>query len=108
MKPRFFALEDIALEDLPFQRVPPEVVALREETASSLHSLEKEVDQFRPEEAKEGQREPVILVSNSKEELDRSSSVHTSRFIIARVDESSEEEKEMSHQRKGLHELLKG
>lgn len=81
---------------------------MKEETASSLHSLEKEIDQYCLEKIEEETKEPVILVSDSKEELDRSSGVHTSRFIIARMDDSSEEEEEMSLQRKGLRELLKG
>lgn len=76
--PGFLAQEDIAPVKLPFQCIPLDVVALREKTASLLHSLKEEIDHFCPEEAEEGQKEPVILVSNFEEELDRSSSVHTS------------------------------
>lgn len=48
----------------------------------------------------------MILISDLEEEFDRFLGIHTSRFIVARVDDSSEEEGEMSLQRKGLHELL--
>lgn len=93
---------------MPSQCVPQDAVTLREETASLLHSLEKEIDQFHPEEVEEEQREPVIPVSDSEEELDKSSGIHTSRFIVARVGDNSKKEEEMSFQRKGLRDLLKG
>lgn len=53
MKLGFLASKDVALEKLPFQCVPPEAATPREETSFSLHSLEKEIDQFRPKEAEE-------------------------------------------------------
>lgn len=48
----------------------------------------------------------MISVSDSEEELDKSSSIHTSSFIVTRVDDSSEEEEDMSLQRRGLRVLL--
>ena len=50
----------------------------------------------------------MIQVSDSEDKLDRSSNVRTSRFIVARVDNSlEEEEEEMAMNRKrGLCELL--
>lgn len=50
----------------------------------------------------------MISVSNSEEELDRSSGFYTPRFIIVHVDDSSKEEEDMSFQRRGLRDLLKG
>ena len=51
----------------------------------------------------------MIKVSNSREELDKSSIVCPSGLIVARIDDSSEEEgDEMSldNKKKGLRELL--
>ena len=54
----------------------------------------------------------MIQVSNSEDELEKSSGVRAPRFIVARVanslkEEEEEEEKEMLLDRKrGLHELL--
>ena len=50
----------------------------------------------------------MVYVSDSKDELDRSSSVRTPRFIVAWVDDiSEEEEEEMAlKKKKSLHELL--
>ena len=57
--PGFLAGEDIVQVELPSHHSPYEVVALREETASSRLSLEAEIDQFYLKEGLE-QREPVI------------------------------------------------
>lgn len=61
----------------------------------------------------EEQGEPVIQVTDSEDELDRSSSIHTFVFIVARVASGSkeEEEEEMPLERKkgsGLRALLVG
>lgn len=47
------------------QPCPREAAVLGEETASSRLLLEAEIDQFRFEEHREEQREPVIQVSDS-------------------------------------------
>lgn len=49
----------------------------------------------------------MIQLSNSESELDRSSVVCSPKFIVARVDDSSEKEEEMAlNKKKGLLELL--
>jgi len=58
---------------LPLHCPPCEVAAPREETASSHLSLKAEIDQFHLEEDREEQREPIIHLLNSKDELDRHS-----------------------------------
>lgn len=55
---------------------------------------------FRFEEVEEEQRELVIPVSNSEEDFDRSSGIYTLRFLVACVDDSLEEEEDMSLQRR--------
>ena len=78
----------------------------REETASSCLSLEAKIDQFLLERKGEAQEEPVEI-SNSDGELDRSSIVRSPRLIVAWVDNSFDEEKEMAlNRKKGLKELL--
>ena len=48
-------------------------------------------------------------ISNSEGELDKSSIVHSSKLIVARVDSSSKEKEKMAlNPRKGLKELLTG
>ena len=49
----------------------------------------------------------MIQVSDSKDKLNKSFGVHTSRFIVAWVDDSLDEEEEMAlNSKKGFHELL--
>ena len=49
----------------------------------------------------------MIQVLDSEGELDRSSVVCNPKFIVARVDDSSEEEEEMAfNKKKGLRELF--
>jgi len=82
-----------------------------------LHlSLEEEIDQFQLEEEREEQGEPVIQVSYLEDELDRSSCIRSSGFIITRItsnleEEEEEEEEEIPLERKkglSLCELLMG
>ena len=104
----FLTGEDIVQVELPSHHSPHEVVALREETASSRLSLEAKIDQFYLEEGLE-QREPVIQVSDSEDERDRSSSIRALEFIIACVANSLEEEEEeemLQDRKKGLCKLL--
>ena len=49
---------------------------MREKTASSHLSLKAKIDQFQLKEDREEQGEPVIQVSDSREELDRFFPVH--------------------------------
>ena len=96
--------------ELPFHRVPLKIAIPREEIASSRLSLEAKIDRFQLKEEREEQGEPVIQVSNSKDVLDRFSSVHTSGLVVARIASDSkeeEDEEEMPLERKkGLRELL--
>ena len=78
----------------PIYRASREVVALREETASTPLSLEAKIDQFRLEEEGEAP-ERLIELLNSGAILDRFSAAHSPRLIVARVDTSSEEEEGM-------------
>ena len=66
------------------------------------------IDQFHLEEERKEQGEPMIQVLDLEDKLERSSGVRTSGIIVARIDNSSEEEKEeMSLNRKrDLRELL--
>ena len=60
----------------PPYRAPFEAMVMREKTASSHLSLKAKIDQFQLKEDREEQGEPVIQVSDSREELDRSFPVH--------------------------------
>ena len=71
-----------------------EEAVLRNKIGSSRLSLEEEIDQFRLEEQRKEQGEPVIQVSNLEDELDRSSGLHSSGFVVARITSSLEEEEE--------------
>ena len=107
--PRFLAREDIAPVELPPTLALPEVVALREEIASSRLSLGEKINQFKLEEEGEVQADPVEI-SDTEGELDRTSGVCTLGLIFAQMDDSSEEEEEeMSlNPRKSLKDLLAG
>ena len=87
----FLAREDIMQVKLPSCRSPRETVVLREETAFSRLSLEVEINWFHLEEEREKQGDPVIQVSDSEGELDRFLGVRTSSFIVAHIDNSSQE-----------------
>ena len=100
--PRFLAQKDVVPVELPPQLAIPEVAAPREEIASSRLSLEEEIDQFRLEEEREEQEDPVIHISDPGDEFDRTS--------VAKIDDSfDEEEEEMAFNlRKFLKDLLMG
>ena len=100
--PRFLAQKDVVPVELPPQLAIPEVAAPREEIASSRLSLEEEIDQFRLEEEREEQGDPVIHISDPEDEFDRTS--------VAKIDDSfEEEEEEMAFNlRKFLKDLLMG
>ena len=107
--PGFLTREDVVPVELPPTLALPEAAAPREEIASSRLLFEEENDQFKLEE--EGEvRANLIEISNTKGELDRTSSVHTPCLILAQIDDSSEKEEEaMSlNPRKGLKDLLAG
>ena len=89
--PGFLAREDIMQIKLPSCRSPRETVVLREETVFSRLSLEVEINWFHLEEEREKQGDPVIQVSDSEGELDRFLGVRTSGFIVAHIDNSSQE-----------------
>ena len=89
--PGFLAREDIMQVKLPSCRSPRETVVLREETVFSRLSLEVEINWFHLEEEREKQGDPVIQVSDSEGELDRFLGVRTSDFIVAHIDNSSQE-----------------
>ena len=89
--PRFLAREDIMQVKLPSCRSPRETVVLREETVFSRLSLEVEINWFHLEEEREKQGDPVIQVSDSEGELDRFLGVRTSGFIVAHIDNNSQE-----------------
>ena len=95
--------------ELPSYRSPCKEAVLRKETAFLRLSLEVEIDQFQLEEDRDGQGELMIQVSNSEDELDRSSGICALGFIVVRIASSSKEEKEMTLERKrGLCELFTG
>ena len=71
----FLARRDLPPVELPIQRAPLQVAALREESASSHHTLDVEIDQFCFEEA-EGAPERLVELSDSEHESDRFSAAH--------------------------------
>ena len=74
--PAFLARRDLPFVELPFHRVLLKTAALREKTASSRLSLEREIDKFQLKEEKEVQEEPVEIL-DSKGELNRASVAHS-------------------------------
>lgn len=105
--PEFLIQVDNVPVELPSCRSPHEATVLREEIASSCLSLEAGIDQFHLEEEREEQEQLVIQVLDSENELDRSSGICIPKLVVAWVDDSLEEEEEMTLSRKkGLHELL--
>ena len=89
-KPRFLARKDLPQVMLPPQYAFWQVATLREESASSRHSLNAEINQFHFREEEGVPKRPVEL-SDSKIESDSFSTIHHPRLIVARPDTSSEE-----------------
>ena len=92
--------------ELPPQLVLLEAVAPREETTSSRLSLKEEIDQFQLEEEREEQGDPVIHISDPEDEFDKTSSVHTLGFVVAKIDDSSEVEEEEMARNQGRRPLV--
>ena len=93
---------------LPLPQSFPNAVAIPvEEVASSCLLLEKEIDKFHFEEEK-SLRAPLICISDAEGESDRNSGIHTPNLIIARPDDSDEEEDNMALNKgnKSLRELM--
>ena len=106
--PGFLAQEDLPPVELPSQRIPCEVAIPREETTSSRLSLKAEIDQFHLKEEGKALERPMEL-SNSEVNFDRSSATHPPKLVVARIDNNSEEEKDMAlNSRKGLKDLVAG
>ena len=84
-KPRFLAWRNLPPIDLP----PTRLFSWRDN--STPLSFEAKIDQFHLEEEGEVPERPVEL-SNSEADLDRFSTAHSSRLIVARVDISSKDE----------------
>ena len=102
--PSFLALNNLPPVILPLQKNPylivqpvhrvlPKAAEAREEIAFSNSSLEEEIDKFRFEE-EETQGVRVIPISDAEGELDRHSSVQAPVLVVARPDNSLEEEED--------------
>ena len=85
-EPGFLAREDTVPIKLPVHHFSLEAAVLRKETVSSHLSLEVEIDQFHLEEKGKEQGELVIQVLGLEDKLDRFLGVHTSDFIVVRID----------------------
>ena len=101
----FFAQRDLPPVELPPQHSPKEVAAPREETTSSRFSFEVKIDQFHFKEEEAPER-PVEL-SDFEAKLDRLSTAHSPRLLVARINACSKEEEEMAlNPRRGLRDLV--
>ena len=114
-KPGFLARRDLPTVVLPVsQNLPPvalspqillETAAIpEEEIASSRLSLEEEIDKFRFEE-ENNLKAPLINISNTEGELDRNFGVHTPILVLARPDNSFDEEEDSMVLNKGNKSL---
>ena len=83
----FLSRRDLLPVELPIQRTPPQVAALREESASSRHTLDAEIDRFHFEDAEEAPERPVELL-DSEHESDRFYIARPPKLIIARINTS--------------------
>ena len=93
---------------LPLPQAPSNVTTVpTEEVALSRLSLEEKIDKFHFEE-EQGLRAPLICISDAEGKLDRSSGVHNLYLILARLDDSDEEEDSMALNKgnKSLRDLL--
>ena len=75
--------------------------------ASSCLSLEEEIDKFHFEEEKSS-RAPLICISDIEGESNRSSGIHNPYLILARPNDSDEEEENMALNKgnKSLRDLM--
>jgi len=104
----FLTREDLPPVELPLPRALPEAATPREETASSRLSLDAKIDQFHLKEEGEVQEEPVEIL-DFEGKLDRASAACSLKLIVACVDPSFEEDKEMDlNPKRGLKDLLVG
>ena len=101
-------LQDPLPVALPLPQAPSNVTTLPTKgVASSRLSLEEKIDKFHFEED-QGLRAPLICISDAEGKLDRSSGVHNPYLILARLDDSDEEEDSMALNKgnKSLKDLL--
>ena len=103
------AQRDLPPVVLPLQQVLPEAAAApREEIAFSRLSLEDEIDKFHFEE-EETQGAQIVHISDAKDESDRHSGVRSPILVIARPDNTSEEEEDemaLNWRSKSLRDLM--
>ena len=104
-KPGFLSRRDLPPVVLPPPRDPQQIVSLKEDSTSSRHSLDVEIDQFHFEE-REGVPEKLVELSDSRTEFNKLSAVHYQRLIVARLDTSYEEENMDLKKRSGLKGLM--
>ena len=89
----FLAQRDLPPFELPLQRVPPQVAALKEESASSHHTFDAKIDQFRFEEVEGVPEKPVELI-DSKHESNKFSAAYSPKLIVAQIDTNSKVKEE--------------
>ena len=93
---------------LPLPQAAPDAAAIPVKgVASSRLSLEEETDKFHFEEEK-SPKAPLIFISNTKGESDRSSGIHNPYLILAHLDDSDKEEENMvlNKGNKSLRDLM--
>ena len=94
---------------LPLPQILPEATTIPEEEIASAHlSLEEEIDKFHFEK-ENNPKAPIINISDSEGESNRNSSVYTPILVIARPDNSSDEEEgsmALNKGNKSLRELM--
>ena len=105
----FLARRDLPPAALPLPQILPGAAIIpEEEIASSRLSLEEEIDKFYFEE-ENNPRAPLINILNAEGESDRNSGVHTPILVIARLNNSFDEEEDsmaMNKGNKSLRELM--
>ena len=91
---------------LPSQDNPGAAAFVEEETESSCLSLEEEIDEFYFKE--DIPKAPLIELSDAEGELDRNSAIEAPPFVVACLDDSSNEEVDNMTLNKGksLWELM--
>ena len=94
---------------LPLPQILPEATTIPEEEIASAHlSLEEEIEKFHFEK-ENNPKAPIINISDFEGESDRNSGVYTPILVIARPDNSSDEEEDSMALNKGnksLRELM--